>query len=202
MTEVSPTATIRAVVVAARGPHFSVGLDLKAMAGLLTGGGDAGTGRSGPRGTARRPWPCGPWPPGPGSNGCSESIYAGGGLPEAGDRRHPRLLHRRRRRSGQRLRHSSGQRRRRLLGARDQGGDRGRSREPAAAPPHHRQGPRGRAGLHGQGHHRRPGQGDRSGERGVPRRRRRRRRGPGHGGGDRRQLASGRRRNEGGSHRR
>jgi len=26
------------VVVAARGPHFSVGLDLKAMAGLLTGG--------------------------------------------------------------------------------------------------------------------------------------------------------------------
>ncbi|HUI02968.1 MAG TPA: crotonase/enoyl-CoA hydratase family protein [Acidimicrobiales bacterium] len=32
---------VRAVVVAARGPHFSVGLDLKAMAGLLTGA-DAG----------------------------------------------------------------------------------------------------------------------------------------------------------------
>jgi enoyl-CoA hydratase len=39
MTEVSTDSGIRAVVVAARGPHFSVGLDLKAMAGLLTGGG-------------------------------------------------------------------------------------------------------------------------------------------------------------------
>ena len=38
MTEVSADADVRAVVVAARGPHFSVGLDLKAMAGLLTGG--------------------------------------------------------------------------------------------------------------------------------------------------------------------
>ena len=33
-----PTPTVRAVVVAAQGPHFSVGLDLKAMGGLLTGG--------------------------------------------------------------------------------------------------------------------------------------------------------------------
>ncbi|HEY7948409.1 MAG TPA: enoyl-CoA hydratase-related protein, partial [Acidimicrobiales bacterium] len=39
MTDVSGDSDIRAVVVAARGPHFSVGLDLKAMAGLLTGGG-------------------------------------------------------------------------------------------------------------------------------------------------------------------
>jgi enoyl-CoA hydratase len=38
MTEVSADGDVRAVVVAARGPHFSVGLDLKAMAGLLTGG--------------------------------------------------------------------------------------------------------------------------------------------------------------------
>jgi enoyl-CoA hydratase len=47
MTEVSDDARIRAVVVAARGPHFSVGLDLKAMAGLLTGseGQGAGSGR-------------------------------------------------------------------------------------------------------------------------------------------------------------
>ena len=30
---------VRAVVVAAQGPHFSVGLDLKAMGGMLTGGG-------------------------------------------------------------------------------------------------------------------------------------------------------------------
>ncbi len=37
MTDVSSDAGVRAVVVAARGPHFSVGLDLKAMAGLLTG---------------------------------------------------------------------------------------------------------------------------------------------------------------------
>src|ERR1700727_1130223 len=44
MTEVSNDAGIRAVVVAARGPHFSVGLDLKAMAGLLTGSEGRGTG--------------------------------------------------------------------------------------------------------------------------------------------------------------
>ena len=29
---------VRAIVIAAEGPHFSVGLDLKAMAGMLTGG--------------------------------------------------------------------------------------------------------------------------------------------------------------------
>ncbi len=40
MSEATDDPDIRAVVVAARGPHFSVGLDLKAMAGLLTGGGD------------------------------------------------------------------------------------------------------------------------------------------------------------------
>ena len=33
---------VRVVVVAARGPHFSVGLDLKAMGGLLGGGNDGG----------------------------------------------------------------------------------------------------------------------------------------------------------------
>jgi enoyl-CoA hydratase len=41
MAEVSDDEGIRAVVVAAKGPHFSVGLDLKAMGGLLTGSGDA-----------------------------------------------------------------------------------------------------------------------------------------------------------------
>jgi enoyl-CoA hydratase len=45
MTEVSNDVGIRAVVIAARGPHFSVGLDLKAMAGLLTGGDNPGGGR-------------------------------------------------------------------------------------------------------------------------------------------------------------
>ena len=44
MADVSTDADIRAVVVAARGPHFSVGLDLKAMAGLLTGGDGRGAG--------------------------------------------------------------------------------------------------------------------------------------------------------------
>jgi enoyl-CoA hydratase len=39
MAELSEDSSVRAVVVAARGPHFSVGLDLKAMAGLLSGGG-------------------------------------------------------------------------------------------------------------------------------------------------------------------
>ncbi|MGA2519435.1 MAG: crotonase/enoyl-CoA hydratase family protein [Acidimicrobiales bacterium] len=39
MAELSDDRSVRAVVVAARGPHFSVGLDLKAMAGLLTGAG-------------------------------------------------------------------------------------------------------------------------------------------------------------------
>jgi enoyl-CoA hydratase len=48
MAEVSDDDDVRCVVVAARGPHFSVGLDLKAMAGLLTGGGaeTVGGGRS------------------------------------------------------------------------------------------------------------------------------------------------------------
>src|SRR6202050_490234 len=38
MSDMATDVDVRAVVVAARGPHFSVGLDLKAMAGLLTGG--------------------------------------------------------------------------------------------------------------------------------------------------------------------
>jgi enoyl-CoA hydratase len=42
MAAVGDDATVRAVVIAARGPHFSVGLDLKAMGGALTGGGDGG----------------------------------------------------------------------------------------------------------------------------------------------------------------
>jgi enoyl-CoA hydratase len=37
MAAVSEDEGVRAVVVAAKGPHFSVGLDLKAMGGLLTG---------------------------------------------------------------------------------------------------------------------------------------------------------------------
>jgi enoyl-CoA hydratase len=39
MAVLSRDDSVRAVVVAAQGPHFSVGLDLKAMGGLLTGGG-------------------------------------------------------------------------------------------------------------------------------------------------------------------
>jgi enoyl-CoA hydratase len=40
MADLSTDRAVRCVVVAARGPHFSVGLDLKAMAGMLAGGGD------------------------------------------------------------------------------------------------------------------------------------------------------------------
>ncbi len=38
MAELSADRSVRVVVIAARGPHFSVGLDLKSMASLLTGG--------------------------------------------------------------------------------------------------------------------------------------------------------------------
>ncbi len=39
MAAVSGDAEVRAVVIAAKGPHFSVGLDLKAMGSVLSGGG-------------------------------------------------------------------------------------------------------------------------------------------------------------------
>jgi enoyl-CoA hydratase len=39
MAVLSADAAVRVVVVAAQGPHFSVGLDLKAMGSVLTGGG-------------------------------------------------------------------------------------------------------------------------------------------------------------------
>src|SRR3984957_20288698 len=38
MAAVGPDTTVRAVVIAAKGPHFSVGLDLKAMGSMLTEG--------------------------------------------------------------------------------------------------------------------------------------------------------------------
>lgn len=47
MAEVGGDRDIRAVVVAARGPHFSVGLDLKAMGSLLSGGGEGAGGTGG-----------------------------------------------------------------------------------------------------------------------------------------------------------
>jgi enoyl-CoA hydratase len=42
MAVLSHDDSVRVVVVAARGPHFSVGLDLKAMGSVLTGGGGSG----------------------------------------------------------------------------------------------------------------------------------------------------------------
>src|ERR1700722_911711 len=39
MELVGGDAGVRGIVVAAKGPHFSVGLDLKAMGNLLSGGG-------------------------------------------------------------------------------------------------------------------------------------------------------------------
>jgi enoyl-CoA hydratase len=47
MAELSADRDVRAVVVAARGPHFSVGLDLKAMAGLLSNDGAPSDGGDG-----------------------------------------------------------------------------------------------------------------------------------------------------------
>jgi enoyl-CoA hydratase len=46
--------TVRCVVIAARGPHFSVGLDLKAMGAVLTGGGGDGSGDTAPPSMAAR----------------------------------------------------------------------------------------------------------------------------------------------------
>ncbi len=39
MATLNADREVRAVVIAARGPHFSVGLDLKAMGSTLSGGG-------------------------------------------------------------------------------------------------------------------------------------------------------------------
>jgi enoyl-CoA hydratase len=47
MHAVSEETDVRVVVVAARGPHFSVGLDLKAMGSVLSGDGDDGGGGGG-----------------------------------------------------------------------------------------------------------------------------------------------------------
>jgi enoyl-CoA hydratase len=44
---VSEDANVRAVVIAAKGPHFSVGLDLKAMGNVLAGGGGDARGAAG-----------------------------------------------------------------------------------------------------------------------------------------------------------
>jgi enoyl-CoA hydratase len=48
MHAVSEETDVRVVVVAARGPHFSVGLDLKAMGSVLSGDGDDGGGDPSP----------------------------------------------------------------------------------------------------------------------------------------------------------
>jgi enoyl-CoA hydratase len=47
MEVVSNDPEVRVVVVAAKGPHFSVGLDLKAMGGLLSGSGSGSSGGGG-----------------------------------------------------------------------------------------------------------------------------------------------------------
>jgi enoyl-CoA hydratase len=52
MQTVTDDSEVRVVVVAAKGPHFTVGLDLKAMGGLLAGGGDGQ--RSAPASAAYR----------------------------------------------------------------------------------------------------------------------------------------------------
>jgi enoyl-CoA hydratase len=44
MEVINADTSVRVVVIAAKGPHFSVGLDLKEMGGLLTGSGEGGGG--------------------------------------------------------------------------------------------------------------------------------------------------------------
>src|SRR5277367_592535 len=52
MAALSADTSVRVVVVAAEGPHFSVGLDLKAMGSMLTAGGDSGNSNSSGSGSA------------------------------------------------------------------------------------------------------------------------------------------------------
>jgi enoyl-CoA hydratase len=47
MAELSDDDDVRAVVIAARGPHFTVGLDLKTMGGAVAGGSSDGSGSGG-----------------------------------------------------------------------------------------------------------------------------------------------------------
>jgi hypothetical protein len=100
MAAVSEDEGVRAVVVAAKGPHFSVGLDLKAMGGLLTGGPDPElSGRSG-----RSTLHCRPLRPHPDRHPALPGRHhLGGDLPQADHCRRARLLHRRRRRPDRRL---------------------------------------------------------------------------------------------------
>jgi enoyl-CoA hydratase len=54
MGALSADPDVRVIVVAAKGPHFTVGLDLKAMGGLLAGDGGERSGSSGPASAAAR----------------------------------------------------------------------------------------------------------------------------------------------------
>jgi enoyl-CoA hydratase len=65
MAELSGDDRVRAVVVAARGAHFSVGLDLKAMAGLLSGAGDGDPSPSPAPSSEAAPSPAAPSPSAP-----------------------------------------------------------------------------------------------------------------------------------------
>ena len=87
MAELSDDPDVRAVVIAAKGPHFSVGLDLKAMGAMLSGDGGSES-RHSRAATAAS---------------ALQSIQSHAGLdllgrrlPEARDRGRARVLHRRR----------------------------------------------------------------------------------------------------------
>ena len=88
---------VRAVVMAAKGPHFSVGLDLKAMGAFLTGGATNAGAADGSSSGSSSPFSA----PGLGPHRGSPTArchYRGRPLPQARDRGGPRLLHRRWRR--------------------------------------------------------------------------------------------------------
>ncbi len=76
MAELSGDDRVRAVVVAARGPHFSVGLDLKAMAGLLSGAGDGDPSPSPAPSSEAAPSPAAPSPAAPSSSAPSPAARA------------------------------------------------------------------------------------------------------------------------------
>ena len=132
MDELGGDETVRAIVIAARGEHFTVGLDLKAMGGGIVEGGN-GAGR------AQAPARFHPEDPAHGDRGRA--------LREAGDRGRARLLHRRRHRSADRLRHPHRRRRRGVQHPRDPHGDGRRRRHVAASARHHRARAGRRAGV-------------------------------------------------------
>ncbi len=87
MAAVSGDAEVRAVVIAAKGPHFSVGLDLKAMGSVLSGGGTSGDWCGRCSGARPRPWRHVPGVPAPRSSGSKRRSPRSPAAPSPSSRR-------------------------------------------------------------------------------------------------------------------